>query len=311
MITSLNFPSSISWLDRYRSPDYESSLWKGIPIAYRYHPAVLRLIRGDNERGVRLRPRYRGKSKPALGYKRNQSYVTEEFADTFALYPVSNYRAETSLSSRKADTSSMNEPITYSVGNGNVIGSHSAQDFVWAGRAEGSQEQFICPECRRASTKSKTSQVCVRCESEYQSGLNPPMRVPWPGDDGYYAETTGETATHTPADTNTPYAGPITEPVGSDVHFGAEKFGIKGFNQYVGFVATVIGLGGIVGIVLSDYITIPILGPMLSGVSESFKSKDVVGKTLMILTFGSLIYLGGNTTLLSWKFLSNKTIVSG
>lgn len=264
MITSLNFPQAISWFDRYRSPDYESSLWKGIPIAYRYHPAVLRLIRGDNERGVRLRPRYRGKSKPALGYKRRQSYVTEEFADTFALYPVSNYRAETSLSSRKVDTSSMNEPITYPVGNGNVIGSHSAQDFVWAGRAEGSQEQ-----------------------------------------------TSGETATHTPADTNTPYAGPITEPIGSDVHFGAEKFGIKGFNQYVGFVATVIGLGGIVGIVLSDYITIPILGPMLSGVSESFKSKDVVGKTLMILTFGSLIYLGGNTTLLSWKFLSNKTIVSG
>ena len=264
MITSLNFPKSLSWLDRYRSPDYESSLWKGIPIAYRYHPAVLRLIRGDNERGVRLRPRYRGKSKPALGYKRRQSYVTEEFADTFALYPVSNYRAETSLSSRKVDTSGMNEPITYPVGTGNVIGSHSAQDFVWAGRAEGSLEQ-----------------------------------------------TSGETATHTPAETNTPYAGPITEPIGSDVHYGAEKFGIKGFNQYVGFVATVIGLGGIVGIVLSDYITIPILGPMLSGVSESFKSKDVMGKTLMILTFGSLIYLGGNTTLLSWKFLSNKTIVSG
>ena len=97
----MNFPQSISWLDGYRSHDYEQSLYKGIPIAYRYHPAVLRLIRGDNERGVRLRPRYRGKSKPAIGYKRHQSYVTEEFADTFALYPVSNYRAETSLSSRK------------------------------------------------------------------------------------------------------------------------------------------------------------------------------------------------------------------
>jgi predicted transcriptional regulator len=55
------------------------------------------------------------------------------------------------------------------------------------------EEPFICPECRRASTKSKTSQVCVRCESEYQAGRNAPMRVPWPGDDGYYAETsTGE-----------------------------------------------------------------------------------------------------------------------
>lgn len=264
MITSLNFPQAISWLDRYRSPDYESSLWKGIPIAYRHHPAVSAAITGQNELGVRLRAMYRGKSKPMLGYKRKSSYVPKEFADTFALYPVSNYRAETSLSSRKADTSSMNEPITYPVGTGNVIGSHSAQDFVWAGRAEGSQEQ-----------------------------------------------ATGETATHTPADTNTPYAGPITEPIGSDVHYGAEKFGIKGFNQYVGVVATVIGLGGIVGIVLSDYITIPLIGPMLSGVSDSFKSKDFIGKTLMVLTFGSLIYLGSNTTLLSWKFLSNKTIVSG
>ena len=263
MITSLNFPQSISWLDRYRSPDYEQSLYKGIPIAYRYHPAVLRLIRGDNERRVRLRPRYRGKSKPDIGYKRRQSYVTEEFADTFALYPVSNYRAETSLSSRKADTSSMNEPITYPVGNGNVIGSHSAQDFVWAGRAEGGHEQ-----------------------------------------------ATGETATHTPM-SEEPYTGPITEPIGSEIHYGAEKFGIKGFNQYVGFVATVIGLGGIVGIVLSDYITIPLIGPMLSGVSDSFKSKDFIGKTLMVLTFGSLVYLGSATTALSWKFLSNKTIVGG
>lgn len=51
------------------------------------------------------------------------------------------------------------------------------------------EEPFICPECRRASTKSKTSQVCVRCESEYQSGRNAPIQVPWPGSDGYYAET--------------------------------------------------------------------------------------------------------------------------
>ena len=264
MITSLNFPQSISWLDQYRSPDYEQSLYKGIPIAYRYHPAVLRLIRGDNEMGVRLRPRYRGKSKPAIGYKRHQSYVTEEFADTFALYPVSNYRAETSLSSRKAETNSMNEPVTYPVGNGNVIGSHSAQDFVWAGRAEGAQEQ-----------------------------------------------ATGETATHTPM-SEEPYTGPITEPLGSEIHYGAEKFGIKGFNQYIGIVATVIGIGGIAGIILSNYLgDIPFFGPMLSGVSTSFKSKDFLGKTLMLLTFTSLVYLGSTTGLLSYKFLSNKTIVSG
>ena len=68
----------------------------------------------------------------------------------------------------------MNEPITYPVGNGNVIGSHSAQDFVWAGRAEGGHEQ-----------------------------------------------ATGETATHTPM-SEEPYAGPITEPLGSEIHYGAD-----------------------------------------------------------------------------------------
>jgi len=268
MITSLNFPQSISWLDRYRSPDYEQSLYKGIPIAYRYHPAVLRLIRGDNEKGVRLRPRYRGKSKPEIGYKRRQSYVTEEFADTFALYPVSNYRAETSLSSRKADTSSMNEPITYPVGNGNVIGSHSAQDFVWAGRAEGGHEH-----------------------------------------------ATGETATHTPM-SEEPYTGPITEPIGSEIHYGAEKFGIKGFNQYVGVVATVIGLGGIVGILIGGQKFVQDIpwylgGEIIRGVKASWDSKDTTNKILMGLTFGSLLYLGSSTGLLSYKFLSNKTIVSG
>lgn len=262
MITSLNFPSSISWLDRYRSPDYESSLWKGIPIAYRYHPAVLRLIRGDNERGVRLRPRYRGKSKPALGYKRRQSYVTEEFADTFALYPVSNYRAETSLSSRKADTSSMNEPITYPVGNGNVIGSHSAQDFVWAGRAEGSQEQ-----------------------------------------------TSGETATHTPADTNTPYAGPITEPVGSDVHFGAEGSNLP-LPMILGGFAFIVGAGGFLGLLLSNQLSdLPFgVGTIISGVKSSWDSKDLVNKTLMLGTYTSLVYLGyiAVTRQYTVKALSNR-----
>ena len=262
MITSLNFPSSISWLDRYRSPDYESSLWKGIPIAYRYHPAVLRLIRGDNERGVRLRPRYRGKSKPALGYKRRQSYVTEEFADTFALYPVSNYRAETSLSSRKADTSSMNEPITYPVGNGNVIGSHSAQDFVWAGRAEDSQEQ-----------------------------------------------TSGETATHTPADTNTPYAGPITEPIGSDVHFGAEGSNLP-LPMILGGFAFIVGAGGFLGLLLSNQLSdLPFgLGTIISGVKSSWDSKDLVNKTLMLGTYTALVYLGyiAVTRQYTVKALSNR-----
>lgn len=248
MITSLNFPQAISWLDRYRSPDYESSLWKGIPIAYRYHPAVLRLIRGDNERGVRLRPRYRGKSKPALGYKRRQSYVTEEFADTFALYPVSNYRAETSLSSRKADTSSMNEPITYPVGNGNVIGSHSAQDFVWAGRAEGSQEQ-----------------------------------------------TSGETATHTPADTNTPYAGPITEPIGSDVHFGAESRKMS-WPMTFGIVGVIVAITGVASIIFGQWIEdVPVIGAVVKAVRSSWDNKNTPQALWMLSTLALIGYLGAYT----------------
>jgi len=247
MITSLNYPQTISWLDRYRSPDYEQSLYKGIPIAYRYHPAVLRLIRGDNEKGVRLRPRYRGKSKPEIGYKRRQSYVTEEFADTFALYPVSNYRAETSLSSRKADTSSMNEPITYPVGNGNVIGSHSAQDFVWAGRAEGGHEH-----------------------------------------------ATGETATHTPM-SEEPYAGPITEPLGSEIHYGAEKEGRDvSLTMWISGFATVVGIGGLLGITLSKYLgDLPVgIGALMTSIKTSWDSKDFANKTLMALTYVSLVYLG-------------------
>ena len=267
MITSLNFPQVplLAWTGiahQITNP----LLWKGIPIAYRYHPAVLRLIRGDNERGVRLRPRYRGKSKPALGYKRRQSYVTEEFADTFALYPVSNYRAETSLSSRKVDTSGMNEPITYPVGTGNVIGSHSAQDFVWAGRAEGSQEQ-----------------------------------------------TSGETATHTPADTNTPYAGPITEPVGSDVHYGAEKVSwstIKTLNYYIGTAAIIIGVGGFVGILSTQLRANKLwgVGTLFTGVKDSWDSKDIWSKTLMLTTFGSLVYLGWTASTMTYRYSGRSTV---
>ncbi len=247
MITSLNFPQAISWLDRYRSPDYESSMWKGIPIAYRYHPAVLRLIRGDNERGVRLRPRYRGKSKPALGYKRRQSYVVEEFADTFALYPVSNYRAETSLSSRKADTSSMNEPITYPVGNGNVIGSHSAQDFVWAGRAEGSQEQ-----------------------------------------------TSGETATHTPM-SEEPYTGPITEPLGSDVHFGAESRKMS-WPMTFGIVGVIVAITGVASIIFGQWIEdVPVIGAVVKAVRSSWDNKNTPQALWMLSTLALIGYLGAYT----------------
>ena len=68
----------------------------------------------------------------------------------------------------------MNEPITYPVGNGNVIGSHSAQDFVWAGRAEGGHE------------------------NHWRNG-------------------------HSHTDVEEPYTfGQVTEPLGSEIHFGAD-----------------------------------------------------------------------------------------
>ena len=123
--------------------------------------------------------------------------IQKALAKSLSPYQNIKYNAETSLSSRNAEPTSMNAPLTYPVGTGNVIGSHSAQDFIWAGRAE------------------------------------------------------GETATHTPEETNTPYAGPITEPIGSEIKYGAEKIRwstLKTLNYYIGGAAVVIGLGGILGV---------------------------------------------------------------
>ena len=84
----LNYPQLFSGLSveidlaKYSSPPWEHSEYKGIPMQYRYHPVILDLIHG-----LRLKVRYRGKSKPELGYRRNPSYVPERYADTFALYP--------------------------------------------------------------------------------------------------------------------------------------------------------------------------------------------------------------------------------
>ena len=62
----------------------EQSLYKGIPIVYRYHPIVRELMK------TRLfSVRYRGCSKK--GYNRPQEHCHKEGADTFAIYPYSNY----------------------------------------------------------------------------------------------------------------------------------------------------------------------------------------------------------------------------
>ena len=61
----------------------EQSLYKGIPIVYRYHPLVRELMK------TRLfSVKYRGCSKKVIN---PQNGCHKEYADTFAIYPYSNY----------------------------------------------------------------------------------------------------------------------------------------------------------------------------------------------------------------------------
>jgi hypothetical protein len=65
---------------KYDSPDHENSIYKGIPIEFRDHPVVEKFLKGG-----KYRIKYRGTSKP--GYRRPQSFIRKEYADTFAIYP--------------------------------------------------------------------------------------------------------------------------------------------------------------------------------------------------------------------------------
>jgi len=149
----------------------------------------------------------------------------------------------------------MDTPLTYPVGTGNVIGSHSAQDFVWAGRAEGSQEQ-----------------------------------------------ATGETATHTPAETNTPYTGPISEPLGTEVQFGAEKGIIRAISKTLGLSDWVITasaiIGGVIIIIsswsaavasLSDF---PLIGGIINKTGAWINNKSTSEKILILGVGLTLTWLG-------------------
>lgn len=71
-------------LSDYQSPADESSCFKGIPIVYRYHPKIRKIMKSRL-----FSVRYRGKSKP--GYVRPQQHCHKEGADTFAIYPYSSY----------------------------------------------------------------------------------------------------------------------------------------------------------------------------------------------------------------------------
>ena len=68
----------------YKSPDHEKSVFKGIPISERQNPIVRELMQSRL-----FSVRYRGTSKD--NYDRPQSHCHKEGADTFAIYPYSNY----------------------------------------------------------------------------------------------------------------------------------------------------------------------------------------------------------------------------
>ena len=66
-----------AFLSLYKSPTYETSTFKGIPMEhFRW---VTRMLPVKNRR-----IKYRGMSKP--GYTRPQSHTIKKFADTFAVY---------------------------------------------------------------------------------------------------------------------------------------------------------------------------------------------------------------------------------
>jgi hypothetical protein len=71
-------------LAKYISPENESSTFKGIPISLRYSDEVRNLMMTRQ-----FSVKYRGKS--TLNYVRNQSYCLKDHAETFAIYPYSNY----------------------------------------------------------------------------------------------------------------------------------------------------------------------------------------------------------------------------
>ena len=69
-------------LEKYEAPYFEAACYKGIPMRYRWNPTIRNMMKTGN-----FRIRYRGGSKPGLGYKRLPNHTLCEYADTFAIYP--------------------------------------------------------------------------------------------------------------------------------------------------------------------------------------------------------------------------------
>ena len=71
-------------LERYLSPENETSTFKGIPIWLRQSDEVRNLMMTR-----KFSVKYRGKS--TLNYYRESSHCHKDHADTFTIYPYSNY----------------------------------------------------------------------------------------------------------------------------------------------------------------------------------------------------------------------------
>ena len=84
-------------LSDYQSPTYESSCFKGIPIIYRYHPKIRKIMKSRL-----FSVKYRGKSKSGYDY-----YFTYEKAnDTF--YYQEEFNAPNKYEFSKFSTGSNN-----------------------------------------------------------------------------------------------------------------------------------------------------------------------------------------------------------
>jgi hypothetical protein len=71
-------------LNEYLSPENERSVFKNIPMSLRMCDEIQNLMM-TREFSIK----YRGRS--TKDYKRNPSYCTKANAETFAIYPYSNY----------------------------------------------------------------------------------------------------------------------------------------------------------------------------------------------------------------------------